>query len=242
MLKSMQAGIATADRALIDLMFTHTKSDAEDAAKGRNAIAQLSAYRMLVSDFSGLKDVSDYATKLAAVKASAELKTALKREHQEIIDQIALEDEIAPKLQAYTDGSADDLMALRDQVLQAMGRLRDQAAHAKSEVDRNVAQRAFSQLWAQEIEAGQQELEAHHLQKAEACFQLTSAASEKVWPELLLAETHTAMGNKKQALKDLREAVRRGLKDPQLIEDDERLQGLAGELELQKLVQELKAK
>jgi hypothetical protein len=49
-----------------------------------------------------------------------------------------------------------------------------------------------------------------------------------------------AKGDKKQAIKDLREVVRRGMKDPEILEKDDKLQGLKTEAEFQKIVEELK--
>jgi len=69
-----------------------------------------------------------------------------------------------------------------------------------------------------------------------------SEFSDDPWPNLALAETHTAMGNKKQAIKDLREAVKHGLKHPETLEQDRDLQALQSEPEFQKIVAELKAK
>jgi len=47
-----------------------------------------------------------------------------------------------------------------------------------------------------------------------------SSVGDDVWPVLLLAETYAARGDKKLALKSLREAVRRGLTDPSVLEKD----------------------
>jgi hypothetical protein len=60
------------------------------------------------------------------------------------------------------------------------------------------------------------------------------------WPALLLAETRTAMGNKKQALKDLHEAIRRGLRNPEILEEDPNLRTLNADPEFKKLIIELK--
>lgn len=92
------------------------------------------------------------------------------------------------------------------------------------------------------MENGQQELEARHFDKAESCFDLMRQISDDPWPILLLAETHLAKGSKKQAIKDLREAVRRGLKDPEVLESDTRLQALTADPEFQKLIAEMTAK
>ena len=64
---------------------------------------------------------------------------------------------------------------------------------------------------------------------------------EHPWPLLLLAETRTAQGNKKQAIKDLREAIRRGLKSAETIEKDSNLRALSSDHEFQKILRELHA-
>jgi predicted Zn-dependent protease len=128
------------------------------------------------------------------------------------------------------------------EIVQAMNGLKDQAAHAKHEAERLVLQRAFQDMVVEGMENGQQELEAKHFDKAESCFDLMQQISGDPWPMLMLAETRAAMGSKKQALKDLREAVRRGLKDAEVLESDKQLQVLNTEPDFQKLLAELRGK
>jgi dienelactone hydrolase len=239
-LNSMRSGHETPDTAFIDQFFRQMQTEARDAEKANDSIAQLAAYRSLVSDFSGLKDVAEYEKKLESLKKSTELKTAFKKEHEQIAEQTAIEDEILPKLGAFTDGSADDPVALGNEISREMALVKSQGEHAKNEVQRLVSARAFAGLWVEGIETGQREFESRHFEKAEACFQLMSGVTDDAWPMLLLAETRTAQGNKKQAIKDLREAVRRGLKKPETLEEDDKLQNLKSEGEFQKIVDELK--
>jgi dienelactone hydrolase len=239
-LKAMQSGALASDAAFIDRIFQQTQSDAADAEKKKDAIAQLAAYRSLVADFVGLKDVKDPTAKLAALKPSAELKAALKGEQEQIAEQYSLEREISPKVHAYVEGTAQDLDALRISVVQAMAGLKDQAARAKPEAKRLIFRRAFDGLWVEGIETGQQELQARHFEKAENCFSLLKQVSDDPWPVLLLADTHAAEGNKKQAIKDLQEAVKRGLKDPETIASDSQLQVLKTDPEFQKLLAGMK--
>ena len=74
------------------------------AVKNSDPISQLSAYRCLVSDFTGVEDVGEYEKKLAELKQSAGLKTALKNERQQIDDQESQEEAIGSKLQAFVLG------------------------------------------------------------------------------------------------------------------------------------------
>jgi dienelactone hydrolase len=239
-LNSMRSGREAPDAAFIDQFFRRMQAEAQAAEKDHDSIPQLMAYRALVSDFSGLKVVAEYERKLESLKKSAELKTALRKEEEQITEQAAIENGILPKLRAFVDGSADDPAGLGSEVSREMALVKSQEDHAKNAVQRLVSARAFASLWVEGIESGQMEFELRHFDKAEACFQLMSGVSEDPWPVLLLAETRTARGNKKQAIKDLREAVRRGLKRPETLEQDDKLQSLKPEAEFQKIVEQLK--
>src|SRR5260370_34511972 len=127
-----------------------------------------------------------------------------------------------------------------------MAALKTQAAHAqsekKSEGKRIVALRAFNQLWAQGIETGQAQLEKKRFAQAEYYFELMGDISpQEPWPVLLLAETDAARGDKKHAIKDLHEAIKRGLKNPDAIEKDTNLESLHSDPAFQQLVEELRA-
>jgi hypothetical protein len=241
-LKAMQAGDLPRDNAFIDRQFQKLQTEADDAEAAHDALAQLAAYRSMASDFAGLRDVNAASAKLAALKQSAAAKAALKNEQGQISDQLRIEREISPKLRTYESGDVPDPNALRVEILQAMNGLKDQAAHSKHEAERLVLQRAFQDMMVEGMENGQQEFEAKHFDKAESCFDLMRQISDDPWPTLLLAETRAAMGNKKQAMKDLREAVRRGLKDAEVLESDKQLQVLNTEPDFQKLLTELKGK
>ena len=90
-LRAMQSGDRPRSRRSSTNNCDERKHEAEDAEKKNDTIAQLNAYRSLVSDFAGLKDTSDAEKKLASLKKSAALKTALKSEHEEMDEQSSLE-------------------------------------------------------------------------------------------------------------------------------------------------------
>jgi hypothetical protein len=241
-LREMRSGDRPLDTAFIDQMLSKMQAEAGGAEKANDAIAQLNAYESLVSDFAGLRDVAESEKKLEALKKSATLKAALKNEQEQIADQSALESEVSTKLHAYMSGTADDDITLGNDLLQSILRLKDQAEHAKNATKRLISRRAFDEVWVAGVESGQQELESRHFATAEACFDLMSKVRNDPWPVLLLAETHASAGNRKRAMRDLQEAVRRGLTDASVIESNDRLQVLKADPEFQKLVQGIKQK
>jgi len=242
MLRAMQSRVRPPDAAFIDRLLRKALGDAEGAEKENDALAQFHAYRSLASDFSGLRDVTEAEKKLAVVKKSPALKTARKKEQEQIDDESSLEREVSPKLHTYISGNGEDEVALSNAITQGMLRINDQAQHSKNESKRLVAKRAFDALWVSGIESGEEELEARHFAMAAACFDLMRQVSANPWPVLLLAETYAAEGNKKQAIRELKEAVRRGLKDADAIESDARFQVFKADPEFQSIVQALKQK
>jgi len=237
--KAMQAGHLKLDSAFIDHALNELKTEASNAEALSDAIAQLNAYRALVSDLSS-RDVKDANSKLAALQQSPALKTALKNEREQMSEQPRLEQEIAPKIESLANNSVQDANALRIEIRQQMGGLYDQAKHSKNETKRLISSRAFSGIFVRAIEDGQQELDSRHFEKAETYFDMMRQVTDDPWPVLLLADTHAASGNRKLAIKDLQEAVRRGLKDSTVIESDTRLQILKGDPEFEKLLAGLK--
>lgn len=241
-IKAMQAGATPPDATFVEQELQRMQNEADDSEKKKDVMAELASYHSMVSDFDGLRNVSASSAKLAALKQSPGFKAALRNEQDQIAEQFTIEREIAPKFSAYASGDVPDMTALRLEILQAMAGLKQQAAHAHSDEHRLVLRRAFNGMIVGGMENGQQEFHARHFDKAESCFDLMRQISDDAWPVLLLAETRAAMGNRKQAIKDLREAVRRGLKDADVIESDTQLHSLREEPEFRKLIAEMKSK
>ncbi len=241
-LKAQQAGLQPKDSNFIDQLFLTIKAEAASAEKRSDAIAELSAYRALVSDFGGLENVAEFEKKLTALKQSSALQKALKQEQREIAEQASLTADLSAKLAAFDAAAPDQKISLRADLVDGIRQLKSQAQHAKSE-RRLVWLRAFNDLCGQAIEAGQIQLERKRFDQAEAYFLLMSEiTADEPWPMLLLADTHASMGNKKQAIKDIREAVRRGFKNSDFLEHDSNLETLRGDPEFLDLITELKSK
>jgi len=241
-LKAMQAGNMAQDASFIDQLFDRAKSEADDAVKRDDPISQLSAYRSLVADFAGLRDVKEFAAKLAALQQSPTLKKALRIEREQISEQARLEQEISPKIESLAGGSVADVATLRIEIRHQLAGLSDQAKHSKNEQNRLISARAFAGIFARTIEDGQRELVARHFEKAETYFDLMREVTDDPWPALLLAQTHAISGSRKLAIKDLQEAVRRGLKDRTILESDPQLQSLKNDPEFQKLLAGMETK
>jgi tetratricopeptide (TPR) repeat protein len=241
-LRAQQAGIQPKDSNFVDGFFLTIKAEAVAAEKRSDPIAELSAYRTLVSDFVGLENVGEFEKKLTALKQSSDLQKALKQEQREIADQALLTADLSSKLTAFNESTADQRLSTRTDLVDGVRALKSQAAHSEP-ARRLVLLRAFNDLCVQGIEAGQAQLEGKRFDRALSYFQLMSEITpDEPWPALLLADTHTLMGNKKQAIKDLHEAVRRGLKNADFLEHDSNLENLRADPEFLNIVAGLRAR
>ena len=243
-LKAMQMGTIPRNSSFIDEQLVRTQNDAEEFARRKDTVAEFDAYRSLVFDFSGLTDTTHFQTKLNALKNSPELKEAARKEQNAIDQQRALTQELSSDISRAADATLDLQTSLRTAIVDGMTGLKYKADHAKSEDERLILSRACQALWVQGIEAGEGELEhAKRFDKAEFYFQLVSAvAPSEPWPHLLLAEAAASRGDKKRAKKDLRNAIKCGLKNPDTIDQDTNLQSLRNDPEFQQIIAELRAK
>jgi predicted esterase len=240
-LKAMQAGAEPENSGFIERLLEQTERQASEAENKSDPIALLNAYRSLVADFAGFTDVGEFERKLQALKKSAGLRAALKKEDGAISGQQQVYQRVGLKIDALADATMDQQLNLRIAVLDELRSLKAGAEHSQDEGKRLISVRAFNGLWAHGIEAGQAALEGKRLAQAETYFLLMSEVMpDEPWPFLLLAETRAAGGDRKQALKYIREAMQRGLANPDVLENDANLQVLRQDPEFQRLVESLK--
>jgi len=241
-LKSMQAGTQPRNNEFIEEQFSKTRSEVEDAVKRGDALAELSALRMLVSDFDGLKETVAARQRLDTLKNSPALKQALKKEDSAISEQETLSSDLFSELGLLEAAGAEDRSSLRNRIVEQMVQLKRNGSRPKLGDKRLPLLRAFSSTQASYIESGQAQLEQKHYDVAEFYFQLIADVSpDEVWPVLLLAETSAARGNRKQAISRLRQTVKLGLTNPEVFEKDSNLQSLRSDPDFDKLLSELKS-
>ncbi len=240
-LKAMQSGTKKPDPAFVQKQFDATKAEATQAAQRGDALMQYYALRELASDFKGLQNVAEFERELAQLKDSKTFKTASHDEQREVDEQQSLTATAANELAQIRTAEPDEQVGLSRHIGSMLADLRRQA-HSTGR-DRIVCSRAFTQLWIQGIEAGQEEFRTGRMQQAAAYFELMSNAQpDQAWPVVLLAEAQVRAGNKKSALKSLEEAAHRGLRHPEALAQDPELQPLISDPAFQKIVQSPPAK
>lgn len=232
-IKAMQSGTEKVDPAFVHKIFEQTQTEATQSNEQGDTLGQYYALRSLVSDFKGLEDTTSFEAKLAALKTSATWKNANRKEQREIDLQQSLTATASAEL-----GELNEQPGVARHIALVMKDLQHQQ-QSKS-TDGVVAARAFTELWIQGLEAGQDQFRQGHYTEAATYFALMAeVAPDKPAPLILLAEAKVHSGDKKEALKALEQAVQRGLKNAKALTDDPELQPLASDPEFQRLVQGL---
>jgi hypothetical protein len=230
-IKAMQSGVEKVDAVFVRRIFERTQAEAAQSEREGDALGQYYALRSLVQDFKGLEDVTQFEGRLALFKTSKALKTANRDEQREI--------ELQTSLTATASGELALLRAqpgLAQDIASVMRDLREKA-HLK---DKNsaVSSRAFTELWVECIEAGQDLFrQGHYIQAATYFSLMAEVAPDKPGLLVMLAEAKVRAGDKKDAVKTLELAVHRGLKDTKALTDDPELQPLASDPAFQRIVQ-----
>ena len=236
-LKAMQAGKTPRDAAFIHALMERTAAEASDGQKSGDALAQYFALRSLAVDFKGLDDVSAYQRQLDELKKSKQLQQAIREENREIDKQRSLTREASQQIAQFGQTPPDGQAQMKQQLIATFADLRRESKSKSS--DHVVYMRAFTELWIEGMEDGQQEFRNGEYPIAAAYFELMAeAAPDQSWPMLLLAETRTRSGDKKAALKALEAAVKRGVKSRETLTQDPELAPLASDPAFQKIVAE----
>lgn len=234
----MQAGTEKVDPVFVRRLFESTQSEAAQAEQRGDGLTEYYALRSLVEDFKGLEETAPFVAKQATVKNSKALKKAKNDLQREIDEQARLTTIAAGDLAQLATANAEAQPRLAHQIALAMLDLRRRANSSSS--DHLVYSRAFTQLWIQGLETGQDAFRENNPSLAATYFELMAEASpDQAWPLVLLAEARVRAGNKKAALKAIEQAVQHGLKRAQTLTQDPELQPLASDPEFQRIVQGL---
>ncbi len=240
-IKAMQAGTEKVDQAFVHQIFERTQTEATQAEQAGDVLRQYYALRSLALDFKGLEDVSPAEMQRAALRASKGWKNALRNEDREIDLQASLTKDVSGDLAQLASAERDAQPELAQHISSVMTNLRRQA-HSNDK-DRMVSSRAFTQLWIQGLESGQDQFrEGRYVQAATYYDLMAEVAPDQPGPLVLLAEVRVRSGNKRGALKAIELAVQRGLKRPESLTEDPELQPLASDPQFQQIVQRLSTK
>ena len=239
-INAMRGNAFPRDESMIDAVYSAELERAALLEKNGEAYRAARRYNKIVSFFAGFRDTADIARKIDGLKESpAYRKTKRDEEVRDRKEDSALAD--FGRMFAVIEGSGRvDLNSLNLRISE----LEAEAARADDPADRDLARRLLLGL---SVDAGTRGLAFHAesvFRKAIICFDIASRASEgddsrRKFNLYNLACAQARSGNSKEALKNLKLAVERGLKDKSLFLSDKDLDSLRQKPEFQEILKSL---
>jgi predicted esterase len=174
-------------------------------------------FRQSAESFDRLTDTSSLLARAAALENQKVVRDGAKNEKQEFDEQGRLVRDISAGLTQLTELTPDlatTQTELDQQLDQLISGLRRRTDHEKRPEKIRVLRRALASVFAQAMEAGQEQLDAKNLALAKDYFELAGKADpDSVWALSNLAVARALDGDRKGALEVLRRA-REKTKDP----------------------------
>src|SRR5262249_22075688 len=158
------AGSRSKDPAFIRKLYEAAQDEAVQAGQRGDTLVEYYALRSLVVDFKGLEETAPFEGKLAALKQSKAWKSALQREQRDIELQRSLTATTAGDLAQLSAAAPETQSALAQRIGSTFVDLRRRSREKNGESV--IYSRAFTQLWIQGIETGQDQMRNGHARQA----------------------------------------------------------------------------
>jgi len=226
-LMAMKSGRRDKDPRLIDTLWAQQFKQAQDLEQAKKLFEAYEAYANLSSSFKGLHDVAESDAKTNALRASREVRDAIRDEQQQIKKQRELEGQLIGLMAAterarLRDDNPDRNATAADEspdpgfrLKTLLSELRRQSKAEEDFATRRVARRVLSGQYVGLSERGSNALQT--LKRYDDAVRLYTLATEldpdRPGAYYYLAWAYNAKGDKKKALKALQTAVNKGFKD-----------------------------
>jgi dienelactone hydrolase len=235
-LRAMISGAREKSPSLIDDLFK--KQLAKTASDEPHLVYEAS--RRLAEDFKGLKDVSEFERKAAALKETREVRQYLKQEREQEDKQARRSRELFALKAALKDPDNDHAAA---DLKRAIADLRSKSEEKERSPDRSLARRLLDLMFISSYEEAMAYLHTKDYEGAAASLGVAAEARPDNWRVHYELACAYALGKqKKKAIEALKKAVEKGLSDGVEIERNPRLDPIRQEAEYRKLVEGLKRK
>jgi dienelactone hydrolase len=208
-LQAMRKGLRAADQEFISREFAQGVESAKRAEASGDVLQAAYAYKKIVQDFQGLREVNDFAAKLAALEQSKAYNDAQKRGQDDIRHQSELTQGVVNSFSALK-GSPDEMQARLAQLRTQLSRLRASAQKSGAKIEK----RALNQVAAMLFETGETDIRNRDLISAINDYDLLAElVPDSPGSYVQKARAYAVSGDKKRAISNLRKAVDRGFKN-----------------------------
>lgn len=166
--------------------------------------------RSMTAPLEGLTDTAALKDELAKLAIDPAVRAGAKQEKADIRRQSALESEILGRIQGIREGGGDQ-SAIAQEASDRIRALREDVHKEKRPERVRVLRRALGGVFVSTIETGESILDRGDAHTAARYFDLGAVAiPESSWPHFGLAKCHAILGDRKAALRDLKNAREAG--------------------------------
>jgi predicted esterase len=218
-LRAMVKGIAPVDKEFIGRQFEGRLAEAASAQKAGDILAAVRDYREIAQDFSTFRDVKEQDALAKSLAASEECRKAAKNEKA----TLDLQDEVTRKIGNVVAGIAQGADARTGFIaeLQSAANEIHREQHGASDPARKQAiERGLASAFSFAAESGQQAmLKKDYLSAKDMFLAGEVILPDSAWASYLVATADAQLGEKKQAIQELRKALEKGMTNPKSLED-----------------------
>ena len=218
-LRAMVKGMAPVEKEFIGRQFEGRLAEAASAQKAGDILAATRDYREMAQDFSKFRDVKEQDALAKSLAATEEFRKAAKNE-KAVLD---LQDEVARKVGNLVAGiseRSDDHAAFVSQLQSAVNDAYRDKKESSSAARKQAIERGLASAFAFAAESGQQAmLKKDYLAAKEMFHAGETIQPESAWASYLLATADAQLGEKKQAIQELKKALEKGMTNAKALED-----------------------
>jgi len=244
-LQAMKSRRRPQDDSFIDQSLkTAEKTAKANESSGRVYEAYIS-YSSIASDYKGLRDVSEFEKKAAALKDSKQVKQSLSKERDQETEQLRRASELfdlrAKALRTNNDPSTQQPFLI--DLKRILSDLKRKSEAKENSSERALAHRVLSQYTISSFEQTMLLIQTKKYDLAVANFALDAEVmpdNSRVWYNLACA--YSLNGDKRRALDALNKAVQKGFSDVQELERNPQLDAIREEAGFKKIVEGLRQK
>lgn len=238
-LRAMAKGLTAPDKEFIAGQFEGRLAEAKAAQKNGKVLTAEREYREMANDFRSFREVIEQEEAAKSLAGSEDFRKARKNE-KTILD---LQNEVAKKIGNLVAGiheQPDNRTAFLGQLQSAVNDIyHDQRASSNQERQDAIA-RGLASAFAYAVETGQQAMLKKDFRPAKDMFQAGEIIMpESAWASYLLASADAQMGDKKQAIEELKKALGKGMTNAKLL-DDNAFDKIRGEAAFKALAEKLR--
>jgi hypothetical protein len=228
------------DKEFVTAQFDSRLAEAQAEQKAGDVLAATRAYHEIVQDFGKVRDVKDQESLAKTLETSRETRKAKKVEKE----ALKLQDETAHKIGDTVAGLAQG-QDVRGQYMVELNSVVNEANDEQRKLSnpamKQAIARALASAFAFAIENGQQLMLKKNPISARTMFQAGEVIQpESAWASYLVATSEAELGQKKQAIEELKKAMEKGMTSAAAL-DDSAFDRIRNDAEFKELIAKLAA-